>query len=628
MAQVIVLLSYNLLLLMGFYSFVRLFFLAYHWSKYLTVSKVEIAFAFLHGLRFDFSTIVLINSPIILLALFLGLQKNSLKLIPYLRWPFVVINSLFFVTAMGDVEYINFTGRRLTKDVLFMSRELGHQVFQILQYYWFNTFVLILLIGLLTRTVRFKLPQIQLSKKHISLITLLFLLCIFIGARGGWQLKPLQANHAFAHSTTAVGELTLNSNFTFLKSKLRTPLQRKNYFSKDSEALEVLNKNQLKVGLTNKLPSLKGQNVMIIVLESFALEYLIGVNNQSGYTPFLKDLSKKSLYFQNGFANGRRSIEAIPSILSATPSLLSQPLITSDFQSNQFIGIGNIFLDQGYTTHFFHGGENGTMFFDSFSSRVGFENYYGYNEYPNKDKDFDGNWGIYDEPFFMYTIKTLNQVRKPFLSLLFSLSSHQPYSIPPHLKGHFPKGNLEIHESLGYTDYALKIFFESAKKTDWYHNTLFVITADHTQKSEGGSFADDLGAYRVPIMFFHPSVTWPEINAQKVMQHADIAPTILDLMQIPSVKLPSLGRSIFKSEQGLAINFTGSEYWLLSDRFFIKWNEESLPSVYKHTHSYDLKPIPDSSLVQQDMEYLKALLQIYYNGLISNNLYTKENKEL
>ena len=114
----------------------------------------------------------------------------------------------------------------------------------------------------------------------------------------------------------------------------------------------------------------------------------------------------------------------------------------------------------GYDTSFFHGAPNGSMGFLGFGNILGFKNYYGKTEY-NNDADFDGIWGIWDEPFFQYCAKTLNQKKSPFMATLFSVSSHHPFKIPEKYKGKFKKGPLEIHEPIGYTDFALKKFFIS-----------------------------------------------------------------------------------------------------------------------------------------------------------------------
>ena len=145
--------------------------------------------------------------------------------------------------------------------------------------------------------------------------------------------------------------------------------------------------------------------------------------------------------------------------------MMEESYLTSTYGENKLSSIASSLVSKGYSSAFFHGGYNGTMNFDNYTKKVGYRHYYGKNQY-NDDRDYDGNWGIYDEPFLQYTVKQLDTISKPFVATVFTLSSHHPYKIPEQHKGSFPKGTMIVHETVGYTDYALKRFFESASKSD------------------------------------------------------------------------------------------------------------------------------------------------------------------
>jgi uncharacterized sulfatase len=171
------------------------------------------------------------------------------------------------------------------------------------------------------------------------------------------------------------------------------------------------------------------------------------------------------------------------------------------------------------------------MGFDVFTKNAGFERYYGLNEYPYPE-DFDGNWGVFDEPFLQFFCNELNSYPQPFLSSVFTISSHQPYKIPKKYKGRFPKGKLDIHESIGYTDHSLREFFNKAKKQDWYENTLFIITGDHTQMNYEKAYKNVIGDFNVPLLIFHPKNKFHTMDTIKISQHTDIMPTVLDYLDI------------------------------------------------------------------------------------------------
>ena len=242
--------------------------------------------------------------------------------------------------------------------------------------------------------------------------------------------------------------------------------------------------------------------------------------------------------------------------------------ITSQYQSNKIDCLPKYLKQRDYKTYFYHGAQNGTMYFDSFAKRVGIDQYFGLNEYPEKS-DFDGTWGVYDEPYLQYVAKHLSQQSSPFFALVFTLSSHHPYKVPDKYSGKFPKGTLEIHESVGYADYALRQFFEAAKHEPWYENTLFVITADHTQKTDRPKYADDFGRYRVPLLFYDPNDSQEEflteLNTDQVVQHVDLTPTLMDILNIDPKGNPPFGRSLFDNDSEPEVYNGNDEYYWWQD---------------------------------------------------------------
>ncbi|MDN3671459.1 LTA synthase family protein [Flavobacterium branchiarum] len=169
------------------------------------------------------------------------------------------------------------------------------------------------------------------------------------------------------------------------------------------------------------------------------------------------------MLFKNGFANGKVSIDAVPSILSSIPSLMNNSFISSSYSLNKINGLPKIFKKEGYTTSFFHGAFNGSQNFDQYAEVAGFDQYFGKDQYTGKEA-FDGKWGVFDEEFLQFYASKLTSFKQPFFSSLFTISSHNPYIIPEKYKGKFPKGTTVIQESIAYTDFALRKFFNTAKK--------------------------------------------------------------------------------------------------------------------------------------------------------------------
>jgi uncharacterized sulfatase len=258
------------------------------------------------------------------------------------------------------------------------------------------------------------------------------------------------------------------------------------------------------------------------------------------------------------------------------------------------------------------------MGFEGFSQLAGFDKYYGLNQYSKekKDTDFDKNWGIFDEPYLQYFASELSKERKPFVGCIFTLSSHHPYPIPKQYKGKFPKGKAEIHESLGYTDLALQHFFETASKQPWYKNTLFVITADHTQFNTEKKYATPTGAYSVPLILYHPNnQTLTQLksitDSTKICQHTDILPSILDFLNINQQQVLPFGESIFARNTGIAMQFNSGVFRFISPNKYIEMNIDS------RAKCFDLKTDKPTKAFQSNQ--LKAFIQYYRNGLIENS---------
>jgi uncharacterized sulfatase len=362
---------------------------------------------------------------------------------------------------------------------------------------------------------------------------------------------------------------------------------------------------------------------VILILESFSAEYWGAGNGGNRYTPFLDSLASQSLFCQRNYANGRASIEAMPSVLAGLPSLMQEPYIDSAYQSNEMLGLGTLLGQHGYTTSFFHGGKNGTMHFDDFMHLAGMQRYVGLNEYPHR-QDYDGTWGIFDEPFLQFTATELTKQQQPFATAIFTLSSHHPYKIPEKYRGKFKKGTLPIHESIGYTDYALQHFFATARQQPWFSNTLFIITADHTQRLETPEYLNPLGQYRVPLLFYHPQRTLPKADPNRITQQVDILPSILDYLGLERERRLLFGQSIFRPGEGRAFVHANGHYWLVRGHEALEFVPEGAGGgLFDIVKDPQLKaPVASQSVRSGELgEEAKALVQYYNNGMLDNNLY-------
>lgn len=601
--------------LLIFYFLLRFLFLFFNIKSFQFADAQQISYAFLYGTKFDLSAIFISSSLFTIASLLPFRFTEKQRYQSFLKYLYWIPNIIFFWINIADFEYYKFIGRRTIFEVFGIIGDVFAQSFSLLGTYWYLVFLWILVSFLFVKftpsSTNIASSMGRILKTIICLLSIGFTILFF---RGGFQEKPLRINQAFEQHDNHLGNLTLNTTFTFLTTIDAKGTEKVSYFT-DNQIVESLVKRDRHSHFS---ASVTPQNVVIIILESFGKEYMGYKNPYKGYTPFLDSLSKSSLFMENCFANGRESIIAMPAITAAIPQLIEEPFITSSYQSNKFAGLGSIVKKYGYVSSFFHGARNGSMGFEGFSQLAGFDKYYGLNQYPKAKMatDFDKNWGIFDEPYLQYFATELSKEIKPFVGCIFTLSSHHPYPIPAQYKGKFPKGKAEIHESLGYTDLALKHFFETAAKQPWYKNTLFVITADHTQFNTEKKYATPTGAYSVPFISYHPNKqTLTELknktDSLKICQHTDILPSILDFLHIPQSQALPFGESIFAQNRGLAFQLNSGVFRFISQGKYI---EMSLDGKAK---GFDLKT--DSSIKDFDTNQLKAYIQYYRNGLIENS---------
>ncbi len=619
----------RILWLMFGYFICRAFFLVWNWNVYSDEPFKQLFLAFFYGMRFDLSAILFTNSILLLIWILPSrwLAKKPLRYFDLAL--FAILNWIAMGLSIVDAEFVKFIGKRTSYDLLMMGDDLQRHSLNVIWTYWPFCLGLTTLTAFLVWVMpRFREdPRDKLLKPVPWLWRLAFLGLCVVGMRGGFQFKPLHPMHAYFSTRHEMGLLTLNSAFNFIKSPPRLEVQRQRYFTQDKEAITHL--RDLTELSRPPLGVAKGWNVVVIILESFSLEYVGAANDYPGYTPFIDELAKMSFFFPLDFASARRSVEGLPAVLCGLPAMMAEPVITSDFSNNRFDCLPKVLGANGYSTYFLHGAHNGSMHFDTFSKIAGFENFVGLNEYPKDNKDdFDEVWGVLDEPMLQYAVKTIDEAPKPVMLSLFTLSSHHPYYIPPKYRGKFPKGTLEIHETIGYTDLALREFFKSAESKPWFNHTIFVVTADHTHKSDQKKYADLIGGWRVPLLIYVPGLSDPKVKAppERITQQIDVAPSIYDLLGLNLPDHLLVGQSVFdQGKPGHAYNYTHYSYWYLDPELLVDFGRDPAPlKTYKHKGTYgiqELKPGEETLKAEKALLDIKSVVHYMNEGLLRNSLH-------
>ena len=615
----------RLLIVLALFTVCRALFYVFNKGVFADSTLSEIIAAFIYGIRFDVSAIIYYNFLFIFLHLIPIPFRDDRLYRLMTKIVFHLSNVFMMLVSVIDIEYFKYSKKRTTYDVFGMSSDWSQLFLQYLRDFWYLVLILIgliIIIELLYRKTERRSNKVRIKYLFQSALLIIFGAAFIIGARGGFQLKPIKMSDAALDVNPQNISLVLNTPFTILRTYGRKGLTEVRYMSDDEAAMLVpIHKRKHSDGTFKKM------NVVIIIVESLSREFVGRLNRYPGYTPFIDSLSYQGLICTNAYANGTRSMEAVPAILASIPNLMDDSYIFSVYQSNAINSIGSILRDRGYSTSFFHGGTNGTMGFDSFIKLAGFEKYYGRAEY-NNEYDYDGYWGIPDEEFLQYTAMKLNETPEPFCATIFTLSSHHPYSLPPKHANDFKGGTMPIQRTIMYTDYSLRKFFKTASSLNWYDNTLFVITGDHTPaETEHPFYRSQVGMYALPIIFFHPGSDLLG-TFESVVQQIDIMPSILDYLHYDREYI-AFGNSIFDtSTKRFVYNFLDS-YQIFSNEYALSFNGETSTGVIKYgpdsmsvINLINSHPEVNNRLEKQ----VKGMIQIYNHALIHNEMTMKYSR--
>ncbi|WP_379965320.1 LTA synthase family protein [Epilithonimonas sp. UC225_85] len=628
-------LIYRLFLVFFFYQIARLLFWFFN-RDLIKVDGISEYFKLsYYGTAFDTTAILYVNSVFILLSIIpivINTKKSYQKFL--FCWYFIT-NGITYAFNFGDIIYYRFSLARLTSAAFSVAKNENNIGKVFLNAVFQNPFVLISFIIIIYLWI-FLYKNVKITEEKpknlivyfVSSVVFLCLTTLLVvgGIRGDFKhsTRPINLVDANKHvSNPLQGNLVLNSVFSFFRT-INTNNFKLVHFVDEKFINQEIKPYKLYERKLEQKP-----NVVIFIMESFGKEYSGAFNRNTkikdfvSYTPFLDSLANESLIFTNAFANGRQSIHGMSSVLAGIPSLTDA--FTSSPYSNQKIqSIVSVCNDLGYDTSFYHGAPNGSMGFQGFGNILGFKHYFGKNEY-NNDKDFDGMWAIWDEPFFQYFAKNIGK-KQPFMATLFSASSHDPFKVPEKYQSKFKSGPLQIHVPIQYTDYALKKFFETASRQPWYQNTIFVITADHTNQIYYPEYQQAMNRFAIPLLFFSPN---PKYNLkgidERFAQQIDIYPTLTDLIGY-NERIRSWGRSLVsdKKEDYMIVNSDAINEQMIIGNYIYIFNGKEVIAIYDKTDLAMSKNLLSKNLNAEQklgIEKTKAWYQDYMDRVINRKLY-------
>ncbi|MBQ9671623.1 MAG: LTA synthase family protein [Prevotella sp.] len=635
----------NLLMVYVLYFVARMVYLL------LNLSYFEQGLTFTHllemlggSLVFDTAAILVTNIPYIVLMLLPWHLKECRAYQQLCRWVFVLVNGVALAVNLCDAVYFRFTMRRTTTTVfsefsnegnlgsIFLTETLRH-------------FYLVILFALLMwafyrlyRTSRLQNGSYRWWHYDVAMLLSLAVATPFVvaGIRGGFTtaVRPITISNANQYVNRPVeAALVLNTPFSLYRTIGKDIFTVPDYFP-DEQSLAAVYQP---VHIPADTVAMQRKNVVVLIVESFGREYIGALNatleggHYRGYTPCVDSLIAQSVTFTHSYCNGRKSIDGMPSILSSIPMFV-EPFFLTPASMNDVSGIAKLLVGEGYQTAFFHGAQRGSMGFMAFARSTGFQDYYGREDYEADERfgghdDFDGTWATWDEPFLQYYATKMSEMKEPFMTAVFTASSHHPFVVPDQYKDIYPEEGIVIHKCIRYTDMAIGKFFAKASREPWFKNTIFVLTSDHTNISDHAYYQTDLGGFCSPIIIYEPGNADRQPAMQdKIAQQIDILPTVMGMLHYPKPYF-AFGIDLFNTaaEDTWAVNYLNGIYQYVKQGHVLQFDGQKTIGFYALSdslmqHNLMLNPAAEkSSFPQMELE-LKAIIQQYMERMTQDRL--------
>jgi len=365
------------------------------------------------------------------------------------------------------------------------------------------------------------------------------------------------------------------------------------------------------------------KNIVILLLESHGAQY-VGELGGTNLSPQLDKLMNEGWAFTNLFATGTRSVRGIEAVTSGFLPTPARSTVKLGKSQTNFFTIADLLKKRDYHTQFVYGGESHFDNMKSFFLGNGFVDMQDLATFENPE--FVGSWGASDQDLYNHAHRGFEQLakqNKPFFSLVFSSSNHNPYEYPDNKIEPYNEPKRTVENAVRYADFALGEYIEKAKKSNYWDNTIFVAIADHDARTYGSS--------AIPIRNFHiPAVIFGGgVNANKdarLVSQIDIAPTLLSLAGI-SAEHPMVGFDLTREvtvDKQRALMQRGKTFAMMNaDNKVVVFKPEQVPQSYQYDASGNmLTPIADERLLTQKANALALWGSLAYR----RNWYTQKEQ--
>ncbi|HLP75035.1 MAG TPA: sulfatase-like hydrolase/transferase [Bacteroidales bacterium] len=573
-------LSFYAIFWLLFFVFARLFFILTHLHEASGEKLTGILGTFAHGIMLDIST----TGYFLIIPFFIVLASIVIRG----NWPAVVIRLYTFiliafcsVITVADSSLYSYWGFRMDYTPFFYLRTPAEAVASV------SALKLIVLsASIVMIAAAFMLLYARRCKnlfrgfektKFPAVQVFLFLVltaALIIPIRGGFGIAPINAGTVYFSDRMFLNHTAINAVWNVGTSAVtQKPVENPYVFEKTELAKAEFDSIAFtRSGLPVRVLKVEKPNILMIVLESFS-GYLFGpAGGDSLVTPCLNRLAHEGILFRNFYGSGTRTDKALPAILSGYPAQPAQSIIKEPKKSQTLPNLVRILIDKGYHSAFWYGGEINFANFNSYVVGSGFGTVVTKNYF--NPKDFNSKWGVHDHVLFNALKDSLKAVREPFIDVVLTLSSHEPFEVPAE---HRFSGNdvvTQYKNSVYYTDSVIGSFIDWAKGQDWWNNTLVVLVADHGARITGDIPAHSVDIFRIPMVWTGGALASGGLVVDKMGGQVDIAPTILGQMGIFDSVFPFSKDLLDKSSRSYAFYTYNEGFGFLTDSSYVAYDHK------------------------------------------------------
>ena len=557
----------------------RAAFLFYQYNFHLPSGFIPVLFA---GWQLDLSTASYLTAiPCMVLCLQLFFYNDALRKIFYL-FHYLLIPVILILTISSILLYKSWSTLLNAKALSYALEPVemiasltNRQLFFVLL---ILIIVCVVFIFLFRKIINWN-EQFRIKSQIVKSVFILSLFTfLIIGIRGGLQEIPVNESDAAFSQDQIKNDIATNNIWYLSNSVLKSGFENNNPYVelKKEEAFERVERLYNHTHSTKKVikDSIK-PNIVVLLLESWAADVIEPLDGLKNITPFFSSLADSGLLFTNIYATGRRTDQALPSVICGFPAQPDRSIMRYSDKIKKLPFITKVLTQYGYSSSYYYGGDLAFNNMHNFLLDAGFNNIIGKEVFP--DKDQNSKWGAHDEYVLMKQAKDFNQLHQPFFSVLLTLTSHEPFEIPTKPKFSGTNDSALFINAVHYTDESLKKYFAYAKQQPWYPNTLFILVADHGHILPLNRPYYNPRTHHIPLLFYGEVLKQEYKGKQETAagNQNDIPATLLSQLNIASEKFRWSNDLLNPDRKNFAyINYDEHFGWMWTEGYYRYFSEK------------------------------------------------------